>query len=208
MVSRWLRSERPGAEEYDRRFAEEERAGRDMHGEAAFVASLAPVGGSVLDAGCGTGRVAIELARRGFEVVGCDLDPGMLAGARAKAPDLDWRLADLGADGLEAALGLGLGLGPGRRFDIVVAAGNVMIYLEPGSEAAVVANLARLLAPRAALVAGFQLDGHLALEEYDQHCRRAGLALVDRWATWDRETWHGGGRYAVSVHRSADPPRP
>src|SRR5919204_5229355 len=53
------------------------RAGENVHGEADFVESFHP--GSVLDAGCGTGRVAIELARRGIEVVGVDLDPGMLA---------------------------------------------------------------------------------------------------------------------------------
>lgn len=201
-MSRWLRSAKPdAAAEYDRRFAEAERAGKDMHGEASFVASLATAGSSVLDAGCGTGRVAIELARRGFDVMGIDLDPGMLAGARAKAPELDWRPADLAAAELEASVGLD----PMRRFDIVVAAGNVMIFLEPGSEGAVVANLARLMAPGGALVAGFQLDGHLALDDYDDHCRRAGLVLAERWATWDREPWLDASPYAVSVHRTAQP---
>ena len=36
-------------------------------------------GGAVLDLGCGTGRHAIELARRGYEVVGFDLSLAMLA---------------------------------------------------------------------------------------------------------------------------------
>jgi ubiquinone/menaquinone biosynthesis C-methylase UbiE len=49
----------------------------------------------VLDAGCGTGRVAIELARRGIEIVGVDIDPGMLGSARRKAPELTWIEADL-----------------------------------------------------------------------------------------------------------------
>ena len=31
--------------------------------------------------------------------------------------------------------------------------------------------------------------------------RRAGLELVDRWATWDRGTFTPGADYAVSVHR-------
>lgn len=200
-MSRWLRAERPDPVEYDRRFVEAERAGRDMHGEATFVASLLAPGAAVLDAGCGTGRVALELARRGFEVVGADLDPAMLDGARAKAPGLDWRLADLAAADLPAALGIG----PERRFDAVVAAGNVLIFLEPGTEAAVVANLAGLVAPGGVLVAGFQLDGHLPLDDYDRYCRRAGLALSERWATWDREPWAAGGEYAVSVHRAAAP---
>ena len=196
-MSRWLRSDRPGADDYDRRFVEAEKAGADVHGEASLVASLAPPGGSVLDAGCGTGGVAVELARRGFDVVGADLDPGMLAGARAKASDLPWHVADLAAPDLAGALRLG----SDRRFDVVVAAGNVMIFLEPGTEGAVVANLAGLLAPDGLLVAGFQLDGRLPLAGYDGHCAAAGLVLVDRWATWDRQRWRDGGGYAVSVHR-------
>jgi SAM-dependent methyltransferase len=201
-VSRWQRSDRPDPVEYDRRFTEGEKAGRDMHGEATLVESLAPAGGSVLDAGCGTGRVAIELARRGFAVVGADLDGGMLAAARSKAPDLPWREADLAAGDLASTLGLA----PDQRFDAVVAAGNVMIFLAPGTEGVVVANLAGLLVPGGLLVAGFQLDRHLPIDDYDEHCRAAGLALADRWATWDREPWTGEGPYAVSVHRSPGGP--
>jgi SAM-dependent methyltransferase len=199
-VSRWQRSERPDPAEYDRRFSEGEQAGRDMHGEASFVASLAPPGGFVFDAGCGTGRVAIELARRGFDVVGADLDAPMLGAARAKAPDLVWREADLAGDDLARVLGVR----PQRRFDVVVAAGNVMIFLEPGTEARVVANLASLLRPGGLLVAGFQLDRGLTVDTYDEHCRRAGLEPAERWATWDRERWQDGGAYVVAVHRRPD----
>lgn len=39
----------------------------------------------ILDIGCGTGRHALELARRGYAVVGVDLSANMLAAARAKA---------------------------------------------------------------------------------------------------------------------------
>ncbi len=49
---------------------------------------LAP-GQSILDLGCGTGRHAIELARRGYAVTGLDLSAGMLAQARAKALQAD-----------------------------------------------------------------------------------------------------------------------
>jgi 2-polyprenyl-3-methyl-5-hydroxy-6-metoxy-1,4-benzoquinol methylase len=189
-MNRWLRSgERPPATEYDRRFAEKEAAGEDIHGEAAFVEALGPR--AVLDAGCGTGRVGVELARRGVRVVGVDLDADMLEVARSKAPGIDWRHADLATVDLTDA----------APFDVVVAAGNVMIFVEHGTEAAVVANLARHLAPGGALVAGFQLSRHLDLASYDEHCRAAGLELAERWATWDRAPWAEGGDYAVSVHR-------
>lgn len=174
-------------DEYDRRFAEEARAGRDMHGEADFVQSLGP--SSVLDAGCGTGRVAIELARRGLEVEGVDLDATMLSAARRKAPQLRWHQADL------AVLDLA------RRFDVVVLAGNVMIFLTPGTEGDVVSAMAGHVAAGGALVAGFQLNGVLDLATYDGHCAAAGLELAGRWATWDREPWSELSEYSVSLHK-------
>ena len=41
-------------------------------------------GDPILDVGCGTGRVAIELARAGFTVTGLDLSPAMVVRAREK----------------------------------------------------------------------------------------------------------------------------
>jgi len=162
-------------------------AGHSIHGEADCIMAFAPT--SVLDAGCGTGRVAIELARRGVDVVGVDLDPPMLAQARSKAPALAWVEADL------ATLELG------RTFDVVAAPGNVMIFVAPGTETEVVARLARHLGPDGHLIAGFQLTTPYTLERYDADCEAAGLTLAERWATWDREPWRPGIGYAVSCHR-------
>lgn len=190
MTNRWLDSAGKRGDDYDAAFVERESAGQDVHGEATFVASLHPR--SVLDAGCGTGRVAIELARRGMAVLGVDLDPAMLAVAHRKAPDLRWVQADLAAVDVTREGG----------FDVIVMAGNVMIFLAPGSESAVVANLARHLAPGGALVAGFQLQpGRLDLVTYDALAGEANLRLRERWATWDRRSFVAGGDYAVSVHR-------
>lgn len=184
----WLSGDRPKGEAYDAGWKSLAASGADIHGEASFVASFAPR--SVLDAGCGTGRVAIELARRGIDVVGVDLDAAMLDAARRKEPVLPWIEDDLATVDL------------GRRVDAVVAAGNVMIFLVPGSEPTVIANLVRHLEPGGVLVAGFQLGPRsLSLERYDQLCDAAGLDLAERWSTWDREPMVPGGPYAVSVHR-------
>jgi demethylmenaquinone methyltransferase / 2-methoxy-6-polyprenyl-1,4-benzoquinol methylase len=59
---------------------------------AADLAALSP-GDSALDVACGTGDLAIELARRvgdSGEVIGSDFAEEMLERARAKAPDLQW----------------------------------------------------------------------------------------------------------------------
>jgi SAM-dependent methyltransferase len=166
-----------------------------MHGEADFVEGLGVR--SVLDAGCGTGRVGIELARRGFEVVGLDADPGMLSAARAKAPELEWVQADLADFELPEADGPGL-----RRFDAAVMAGNVMIFVVPGTEGAVLERLRAHVRPGGLVVAGFQIiAGRLSLERYDELATAAGLTLAERYATWDRDPWVDGGDYAVSVHR-------
>lgn len=194
-MSRWSqRDDVPRGDTYDQRWRDLEASGAAVHGEADLVGRFGPE--TVLDAGCGTGRVAIELARRGCDVVGVDLDPSMLRTAVEKAPELAWIQADL-ADVTVAG-----GDGARRRFDVVVAAGNVIIFVEPGTEGAVVANLAGHLVPGGRLIAGFQLGARrIALTTYDELCAEAGLRLEHRWATWDGDPFVEGGDYAVSVHR-------
>ena len=71
------------------------------------------------------------------------------------------------------------------EFDLVVLAGNVMIFLEPGTEPRVLRQLVDRLVPGGLLVAGFQLrPGRLALTDYDDMCASVGLKAVARWATW------------------------
>jgi SAM-dependent methyltransferase len=175
-------------DDYQRRFDALAASGKAIHGEADFLDALLAPGASVLDAGCGTGRVAIELSRRGFDVVGADIDASMLATARRAAPEQTWVESDLRA--LDLA----------RTFDVVAMAGNVMLFTPAGTHAAVVAGCARHVVPGGSLVAGFQLGRGYDLAAYDEHCTAAGLTLAGRWATWDRDPYPGDGTYAVSVH--------
>ena len=194
-VTRWSESGGARGDDYDARWRRMEAAGESIHGEADLIEWFGP--SRVLDAGCGTGRVAVELARRGVEAVGVDLDPAMLAAARRKGPDIEWVEGDL------ADVTVADDRGRRRVFDAVVMAGNVMIFLAPGTEAAVLANMARHLGPGGRIVAGFQLDRPgPALAGFDRMAAEAGLALEHRWSTWDRRPYTGGD-YAVSVWASA-----
>lgn len=199
-MSRW--NERPDVQRgdaYDSRWEKLEAEGQAIHGEADLIESVLLEGRqrsdvplAVLDAGCGTGRVGIELAKRGIDVVGVDLDPSMLATAREKAPHIEWYIGDLSAIALE------------QEFDLIALPGNVMIFLAARSEERVLSNLAGHLRPGGLLMAGFQLGpDHLSLAEYDTHAVAAGLALRDRWSTWGRDRYVGGD-YAVSLHQRHD----
>jgi len=70
--------------------------------------------GTALDAGCGTGAEARELAARGWNVLGADISSTALAAAAAQTSEQDlagtvtWREADLAS------------WEPGRRFDLVM----------------------------------------------------------------------------------------
>lgn len=200
MGTRWQGSDAPRGDAYDARWHRLAAQGARIHGEADLIEALLREYGlaRVLDAGCGTGRVAIELARRGFPVVGVDADAEMLSGARAKAPQSDWRHGDLSD--------LAGVVDEGELFDLIAMPGNVMIFLSPGTEGRVLSQLAGRLAPGGLLVAGFQLrPDRISLPEYDRLAAAAGLVPVARYATWDREPFTGGD-YAVSVHRAGESP--
>jgi SAM-dependent methyltransferase len=175
-------------EEYHRRWVRMEASGKAAHGEADLIASYAP--NTVLDAGCGMGRVAIELSRRGFDVDGVDLDDDLLAYARVDAPHLVWVQGDLSTVRMH------------RRYDLVAMAGNVMLFCKVDDRAVIVANLADHLEPGGRLIAGFSLEERpdaITLAEYDAACEFAGLTLEDRWSTWEQAPFQAGP-YAVSVH--------
>jgi hypothetical protein len=91
----------------------------------------------------------------------------------------------------------------GRRFEMVLMAGNVLLFTPEGSQAGLVAGCARHLAPDGYLLAGFELGRGYGSDAYDEHCRLAGLSLTGRWATWSGDPFTVGSTYAVSLHRSA-----
>lgn len=176
---------------YDAVYERREAAGENVHGEADFIMSLEP--GSVLDAGCGTGRVGRELSRRGIRVCGVDIDPEMLETARRKSPDVMWIRHDLGLVRLD------------EQFDLVLMAGNVINFIVPDRRAKAVANMADHVR-----AGGFLVDGHsikpteTQVSDYDQWAAKDGLQLVGRWSTWQRDPFDETSVFAVSVFRKLE----
>jgi magnesium-protoporphyrin O-methyltransferase len=90
-------------------------------------------GQSLLDAGCGTGALAVEAARRGARVTAVDVSAQLIALARARAPAdlaIDWRVGDMLAEGPAA-------------FDHVVAMDSLIHYAPDDMAAALAALGAR-----------------------------------------------------------------
>lgn len=129
------------------------REGRDaMRDELLSILPSDLSGARVLDAGCGAGQMAIELAARGAKVVAVDISPSLLDVARRRTPDhlaghIDFRAGDM----LDPALG---------SFDAAIAMDSLIHYSAGDIARAVGGLTARLsggplaftIAPRTSLL--------------------------------------------------------
>lgn len=127
---------------------------------AADVAATAPSGGSVLDAGCGSGRLVMEIAKRrpDLQVRGVDLEQGMVdvASRHAEREGMADRVRFTAAD--LAALAL-----PDNSVDMVVSTASLHHWTDVG---AVIGSLNRVLRP----------DGHIWI--YDVRLVPSGKVRV------------------------------
>lgn len=100
-------------------------AGKDYATEAAALHDLiqarAPGAASLLDVACGTGGHLAHL-RRWYDVVGVDLDPGMLDMARRRLPDLEFIEGDMRSFRLD------------RKFDAVSCLFSSIGYMRSSHE--------------------------------------------------------------------------
>lgn len=178
------------------------RAGRDAM--RATLLSWLPEdlsGVRLLDAGCGTGALAVAAAKRGAEVVAIDLSPTLIALARERVP------ADQGAGSVRFMVGDMLDPALGR-FDVAVAMDS-LIHYEARDMARMLAGLARRArgrvlfthAPRTPALAMMHAVGRLfprgnrapAIEPVST----AALARVIA-ATPGLEGWHLGRAHRVT----------
>jgi SAM-dependent methyltransferase len=133
----------------------------------------------ILDVGSGMGRVAAALVARGHEVVAVEPDPALVAQSRATYPHLEVQHADILAATLDGV------------FDLVVAVGNVMVFLAEDTERAVLARLRSVLAPGGRVLVGFHpLDGPVSArdyppEEFAADAAAGGLRVEARFGSYE-----------------------
>lgn len=192
--NRWTRllRENPGHSDwYVERFRSMAAAGDDLDGEARLVDAMAPRPARILDAGCGPGRVGGRLAALGHAVVGVDLDPVLIAAAEEDHPGPTWLVGDLAELDLSALVPDG--------FDVIVAAGNVMAFLDPATRRPVLGRLGDHLDADGRLVVGFGAGRDYAVEDFFDDAAAAGLREHLRLATWDLRPWTPGSEFLVAV---------
>lgn len=182
-------------DDYDRRWESMAAKGKPIHGEVDFIERLLPGRHlNILDAGCGTGRLAVEAVRRGHRATGVDLDPDMIERARSKESRIDWICADLASVRVADV------------FDVVVMAGNIPLFCAPGSQAAIIANLVAHLAPDGVLICGFSIEkgeNSYSPDDMQRDAHAVGFGCVDQYANWDGDPSSpmGANTYAVFMCR-------
>jgi SAM-dependent methyltransferase len=145
-----------------------------------FTQGMEP-GASVLDLGCGAGRpIAAHFMAQGFRVTGLDASRAMLALARSRLSEGDWRLGDMRKLDLE------------ESFDGIIG-WNSFFHLTKAEQRCVLPRLARHLRPGGALMLTVgpresEASGHvgddpvyhasLAPEEYHSILADHGLAVT------------------------------
>lgn len=193
--TRWATESGPEYSQwYIDRFRRLAAEGADLAGEARLLDALVPPGSRILDAGSGTGRVGAALAARGHTVVGVDADPALVDAARVDHPGPRWLVGDLAELDLAAA-------GEPEPFDGAVIAGNVLVFVAPGTERDVLRRITAHLRPGGVVAVGFGTDRGYPLTDFDADAVAAGLRLEHRFATWDLRPWRDDADFAVTVLR-------
>jgi 2-polyprenyl-3-methyl-5-hydroxy-6-metoxy-1,4-benzoquinol methylase len=195
---RWFTETKEGHSQwYVDRFRALAEEGADLLGEARFADTLVARGSRVLDAGCGAGRMAGALAAAGHTVVGLDADPVLIDAARTDHPGPSYAVCDLSTMTL-ADVG-------DEPVDLTVCAGNVMVFVAPGTEREVLTRLCSVTRAGGRVVVGFRRDDAYPFATFDidlAALAEAGVAQVEqRFSTWHLDPFTADADFAVTVLR-------
>jgi SAM-dependent methyltransferase len=168
--------------------------------EIDFFLSLYPLsaGAAVLDVGCGTGRHSIELARRGFQVTGLDLSPGMLEQARKGAENAGVQVEWIQADATHFTLD--------KTYDAAICLCEGAVGLiEHGEDAekhdhAIFSHIAACLKPNAPFLLT-ALNGYSIIRQMsDEHVKEGRFDPATMIASYEDEWELAGGNQVVKVY--------
>ncbi len=169
-------------------------------------------GARVLDAGCGSGQLAIALAERGARVTGIDLSPEMIRRARDHAHergvDIEWRTGDVTQladplavfDAIQARVLL--------QFvpDVPAALRELRRVLKPGGR--LLASVPGALSPiyRASwmrhLPGGDPGNNYLLPWELENLMIEYGWRVIDGWGEWGDDLYGVGNDTAASLRHA------
>lgn len=172
---------------YIQRFRDLAAGGMDLGGEARMIDAMVSRGARILDAGCGTGRVGGFLVEAGHEVVGVDLDPELIAVARAEHPTGEWLVGDLSELDL-----------PGR-FDVAFSAGNVMTFVAPATRVEILRRLGGHLSDGGRLAIGFGAGRGYDFDAFLADAATAGLTPELLLSTWDLRPFTSSSDFLVAL---------
>jgi SAM-dependent methyltransferase len=151
---------------------------------------------SILDAGCGTGRYAFELARRGYRVCGVDRSADLVAMARAREPDARDRPELVVADLLDASFA--------RPFDAVLCRGVLNDFVEEPDRRAIFARFAAWLRPGAVLVFDVREWTRTAARYARQGTSRKTVVLPDGVLEFQSDTVLGAATRRLHIRERFD----
>jgi SAM-dependent methyltransferase len=153
-----------------------------------------PVGSRVLDVGCGLGAQTVELASRGYHLVGLDISPTMIARANDEAQDRGLQIDFVRGDMREA--------GFEEPFDALLCWGTTFGYFDEEDNERTIRQFHRALKPNGVLLLDvvnrdfmigsqpnqvwFEVDGAVCMEETDFDYEKSRLRVKRRVAS------HGG----------------
>ena len=130
-----------------------------------------PLRSCILDMGCGTGRHAVELAKRGYQITGVDISAGMLAEARKAARQAKVDVTWVQADAVKYTVA--------KRFDAAICLCEGALCLlgtddDPVEhDLSILANIHTALKPRAKLILTI-LNGCRLIRQYNKEDVESG----------------------------------
>ncbi|QPK80170.1 class I SAM-dependent methyltransferase [Corynebacterium lizhenjunii] len=165
-----------------------EAQGQDIHGESRLIDAMAERGSKILDAGCGSGRLGGRLHQLGHTVIGIDVDPILIEHARHDHPEATWIVGDLSTDAIEE-----------RAFDLAVAAGNVVGFLDPQGRGAAFRNVFNALAPGGRFVVGLGAGRGWEFADLLQLAQEEGFRVDAQFSSWDLRPFGPNSTFLVVV---------